>query len=108
MCPALSSAPIIAVSQLVTIRPGFSLVSQNCRSFTYQWADLSDKVTFAFRVGGVARGGAGAVKVSAGPGPVLGQPVAARGQPRGRPGSAEVPPLVPLSPCPLPQGQPEC
>lgn len=72
MCPALSSAPIIAVSQLVTIRPGFSLVSQNCRSFTYQWADLSDKVTFAFRVGGVARGGAGAVKVSAGPGPVLG------------------------------------
>lgn len=40
---------IIAVSQLVTILLGFSLVSQNCHSFTYQWADLSDKVTFTFK-----------------------------------------------------------
>lgn len=62
MCPALSSA-----TGNCSFTVGFSLVSQNCRSFTYQLADLSDKVTFAFRRCWSTRGGAGAVKVSAGP-----------------------------------------
>lgn len=60
------------------IAVGFSVVSQNCRWFTCQWADPSAKVTFPFRRRWrLERGGA----VTAPPGPL---PCRALGAARGR------------------------
>lgn len=87
------------------IAVGFSVVSQNCRWFTCQWADPSAKVTFPFRRRwrlAAGRGGDSAPGVAPVPG--------ARGRPwppEGTRGAAEEPPWA-RPRCPSGAGQRQC